>query len=392
MDRMTNPYSPGAGTPPPELAGRSALLEDARIALGRLAAGNSSQGIILTGLRGVGKTVLLNEIFELAHGFAFTILRIEAHEGKSLAEALLPSLREALFVASKIEGAKNTALRALRVLRGFIGALNVTIEGVTFGLGVEPEAGVADSGDLESDLPRLLEIVGEAALAAKKPILILLDEVQYLSPREFSSLIMGLHRINQRKLPIVMVAAGLPQTLALAGNSKSYAERLFKYPQVGALTEDAAREAISVPAQKLGVTYDVAAIDQILKVTERYPYFLQQWGHDTWNIATGNSIEVNDVNEATHVALRELDQSFFKVRFERCTPKERRYLLALAKLGSGAKRSVDIAAKLGIKPNASSPVRDMLIRKGMIYAPAHGETAFTVPLFDQFMLRTMPDE
>ena len=392
MDRMTNPYSPGAGTPPPELAGRSAILEDARVALGRLIAGRPSQGVILTGLRGVGKTVLLNEIFELATDFGFTILRIEAHEGKSLSEALLPPLREALFVASKIEGAKNAATRALRVLRGFVGSLSVTIEGISFGLGIEPEIGVADSGDLEADLPRLLEIVGEAAKAAQKPILILLDEVQYLTTQEFSALIMGLHRANQRQLPILMIAAGLPQTLSLAGNSKSYAERLFRYPEVGALTEDAARIAITAPAQKLGISYETEAIEEILRVTKRYPYFLQQWGHDAWNMASGNLIKYSDVTNATSVALAELDQSFFKVRFERCTPNERRYLYALATLGAGVHRSGEIATLLGNKVSDSSPVRNALIRKGMIYAPAHGETAFTVPLFDQFMLRTMPDE
>jgi hypothetical protein len=392
MDRMTNPYSPGAGTPPPELAGRFAILEDARIALGRLVAGKPAQGLILTGLRGVGKTVLLNEVYEIATGFGFTILRIEAHEGKSLSEALVPPLREALFAASRVDSAMQAAKRALRVLRGFIGALNVTIDGISFGLGVEPEIGVADSGDMEADLPRLLEIVGEAAAAASKPILILLDEVQYLSTQEFSALIMGLHRVNQRQLPILLIAAGLPQTLSLAGNSKSYAERLFRYPEIGALSAEAATLALSAPAEKLGVAYEAAAIDAILDVTKRYPYFLQQWGHDAWNIASGNEVRVSDIENATNVALAELDQSFFKVRFDRCTPAERRYMYALARLGTGSHRSGDVATALGTKVNASSPVRNTLIKKGMIYAPAHGETAFTVPLFDQFMIRTMPSD
>ena len=392
MDHIRNPFAPGAGNPPPELAGRGPVINDARILLGRIKMGRPAQGMILTGLRGVGKTVLLSEIRKLAESESYNIISVEAHEGKALTEMLVPALRETLYNLSGIEQARQMAARGLRVLKSFVSSINVSIEGVTFGLGVEPETGIADSGDLEADLPRMLEIVAEAAQAAGKPILLLVDEIQYLSTKEFSALIMGLHRINQKQLPMTMVAAGLPQTLALAGNSKSYAERLFRYPLVGALEPEDAKIALEVPAENEGVTFANGAIEDILETTKRYPYFLQQWGYDAWNCAEGTEIKRSDIATATQNALRELDQSFFKVRFDRCTPAEKRYMRALAALGTGTKRSGEIADHLGVKVNSLGPVRNTLIRKGMIYSPAHGDTAFTVPLFDEFMKRIMPLE
>lgn len=391
MDRVRNPYAPGAGSPPPELAGREAIIDDARVILGRTRTRRPTQSMILIGLRGVGKTVLLTEIRKIAEQDEFAVVFIEAHEGKSLAELIVPPLREMLYAFSTVDKARNLAARGLRVLKSFISSLSVTIDGVTFGLGVEPETGVADSGDLEADLPRLFEVIGDAAAAADRPLLILIDEIQYLEPGEFSALIMAMHRVNQRQMPLAMIAAGLPQTLALAGNSKSYAERLFRYPEVGALDEFAARRALEGPARIEGVRYDPDAVDLILEVTERYPYFLQQWGYDAWNAAEGSPINADDVERATHRAINELDQSFFKVRFERCTPAEKRYMRALAALGPGKQRSGDIAEELGIKVTSLGPVRNSLIRKGMIYSPAHGDTEFTVPLFDEFMKRAMPD-
>jgi hypothetical protein len=391
MNPIDNPFAPGAGSPPPELAGRDGLIEHARIILGRTKAGRPVQSMILIGLRGVGKTVLLSEIRGIAARDGFAVVSIEAHEGKKLAELIIPPLREMLFAMSAVEKARALAARGLRVLKSFVASLSVTIEGVTFGLGIEPETGTADSGDLESDLPRLFEVVGEAAQAASRPLLLLVDEVQYLESAEFSALIMAMHRISQRQLPFAMIAAGLPQTLALAGNSKSYAERLFRYPEVGALDDAAARLALEGPASSAGVRFTQDALSRILAVTKRYPYFLQQWGHDAWNAAGKSPISASDVDLATERAIRELDQSFFKVRFDRCTPAERRYMRALAALGSGKQRSGDVADQLGVKVTSLGPVRNALMRKGMIYSPAHGDTAFTVPLFDEFMKRAMPD-
>lgn len=390
MDRIRNPYAPGAGSPPPELAGRESLIDDARVILGRIRAGRPTQSMILIGLRGVGKTVLLSEIRKMADTDGFAVIFIEAHEGKKLAEMVVPPLREMLYSLSTVDNARNLAARGLRVLKSFVSSLTVTIEGVTFGLGVDQETGVADSGDLEADLPRLFEVIGEAAQIANRPILLLVDEIQYLDYLEFSALIMAMHRVSQRQLPIAMIAAGLPQTLGLAGNSKSYAERLFRYPNVGALDETAARRAIVSPALSEDVTFSDEAIERILDVTKRYPYFLQQWGYDTWNVALDSPISARDVDIATKHAINELDQSFFKVRFDRCTPAEKRYMQALAALGPGTQRSGDIAEQLGVKVTSLGPVRNSLIRKGMIYSPAHGDTAFTVPLFDEFMQRAMP--
>lgn len=344
----------------------------------------------MVGLRGVGKTVLLNRMKAIASEEGFETAFIEAHEGKTLPELLVPSLRSCLYKLSTLENAKDKARRGIRVLKSFLSALKVSMSDIEFGISVDPETGSADSGDLEADLPELMLAVGEAAKAAGKPLAILLDELQYLSEAEFSALIMSVHRINQDQLPVALIGAGLPQILALAGNSKSYAERLFRYPEIGALNREDAIAAIVNPAKEEGVHMEDAAVEQILTVTERYPYFLQQWAYESWNIADGEIITEATVALATDLAVKELDQSFFKVRFDRCTPAEKRYMRALAEFGQGKHRSGDIADKLGVKTTSVAPTRNNLIKKGMIYSPSHGDTAFTVPLFDQYMRRVMP--
>ncbi len=389
MDPTLNPYAPGAGTPPPELAGRADVLRAAEVALARVAQSRPVQSLVLVGLSGVGKTVLLNRIDQLATDQGFISIFLEAHEGKPLPELMVPSLRRAIYQISRAERAQVLANRALRVLRGFISAFKITIDGVEFG--VDPEIGVADSGDLEADLPELLQAVAQAGDAAQTPILILIDELQYLNTSEFSALIMGVHRINQKGLPLIVTAAGLPQILGLAGNAKSYAERLFRFPTVGPLETDDAILAIQGPAEKEGVTFDDTAIAHILEQTQRYPYFLQQWAYEAWNEAETAVIDDAVMKRATAAAIGELDQSFFRVRFDRCTPSEKRYMRALAELGAGKQRSGDVADVLGVKSTSVAPTRSSLIRKGMIYSPAHGVTEFTVPLFDQYMRRAMPD-
>ncbi len=390
MDPVRNPFAPGAGSPPPELAGRAAVLEDARITLQRIALGKHAQSQILVGLRGVGKTVLLVRIREIAEHLGYKTHLVEAHEAKGLPEMIVPGLRSILFALSTVESAKEAARKGLRVLKGFVSALKVTVNDIEFALGIDPDVGTADSGDLEADLPNLLYAVGVAAKAAGRPVALFIDELQYLSEKEFSALIMSIHKLNQDQLPVVLFGAGLPQILALAGNSKSYAERLFKYPKIGALEDEYAIEAIITPAQIEGVSVDDNALSEILSVTERYPYFLQQWAHDAWNVAQGEHICLEDVRQATQLAVGTLDESFFRVRFDRCTPAEKRYMRALADLGPGSHRSGDIAERLGVKSNSVGPTRGKLIKKGMIYSPQHGDTAFTVPLFDAYMLRVMP--
>ncbi len=390
MDPVRNPFAPGAGTPPPELAGRSAVIAELDVALQRIAIGRPAQSAILVGLRGVGKTVLLNKTKEMADSHGYRTHLIEAHEGKSLPEMLGPGLKSILISLSTVESAKDYARRGLRVLKGFFSSIKVSSGDFDIGLTVDPEVGTADSGDLEFDLPALFVAVGEASRAARRPVAIMIDELQYLSVREFSSLIMSIHRIAQANLPLTMVGAGLPQIRALAGESKSYSERLFKYPEIGELSHDDAVQAILKPARDEGADVTADALDRILTLTERYPYFLQQWGHDAWNLASNDLITAADVEVATDQALKTLDENFFKVRFDRCNPSEKRYMRALADLGAGPQKSGEIASRIGQKTTSAAPTRQNLIKKGMIYSPRHGDTAFTVPLFDAYMRRTMP--
>jgi len=275
-------------------------------------------------------------------------------------------------------------------LKGLLKGIKFTVADVDFGLSIDGEAGLSDSGDIEADLPDLMVSIGEAARAANKPLAILMDELQYVKETEFSALIMSIHKINQKKLPLILIGAGLPQILGLAGNSKSYSERLFRFPEIGALNREDAISAIATPARTEGVLFDGAAIEKILRLTERYPYFLQQWAYEAWNISPTERISEDVVDRATILAIKELDQSFFKVRFDRCSPSEKKYMRALAEFGQGKHRSGDIADKLQVKVNSVAPTRSALIKKGMIYSPSHGDTAFTVPLFDQYMQRAIP--
>jgi hypothetical protein len=392
MDPFENPFSPGAGSPPPELVGRNAILEQARIALHRLRAGRPAKSMILVGLRGVGKTVLLNRIRSIAEEDGYRALFVEAHESKPLPALLMPHLRQVLFSLDAMENVSEKVKRGFRVLRSFMTGLRAKakVGDVELELGVNPETGTADSGDLEADLSELFVAVAEAAADREKAVAICIDELQYLSEAELSALIMALHRVAQRALPLVMVGAGLPQIIGLAGKSKSYAERLFDYPAVGALAPPDATNALQAPVQKQGARFTDDAIMEVLKVTQGYPYFLQQWGYEAWDVAAGPTIELQDVAEATVRSVKELDQSFFRVRFDRLTPREKDYLRALAELGSGPQRSSDIADLFGVKVQSVAPLRAGLLKKGMIYSPSHGDTEFTVPLFGEFMLRVMP--
>jgi AAA domain len=339
----------------------------------------------------VGKTVLLNKVREMAEAQDYLIVMIEATEGRSLPELLVPVLRQILYQLDAMAGVSNKVKRSLRVLRSFIGAVRVKVADVEIGLDIDPERGAADSGDLEADLSVMLVAMGEAAADRGRAVAVIVDELQYLSEAEMSALIMAIHRISQRQLPVVLVGAGLPQLVGLAGRSKSYAERLFAYPDVGPLSADDAKEALRGPVRAQGVDITDAALNQLVEVTRGYPYFLQEWGYQAWNLAPISPIDADVVARATAAAIKKLDGSFFRVRFDRLTPREKDYMRALAELGPGAHRSGDIADTLGVKVQSVAPLRGGLIRKGMVYSPAHGDTAFTVPLFDEFMHRTMPD-
>lgn len=340
-----------------------------------------------TGLRGVGKTVLLNRFVEQARDHGYLIAQIEASEDSKFIGTLGAQLRPILFELDRNAKAAALVKRALRVFKSF--SASIGLDGLTLSLGVDAEPGVADSGDLSTDLSALLVSIGEAAATEETAVLIAVDEVQYLSEAELGSLIMAVHRITQLTLPIMLVGTGLPQLPALAGNAKSYAERLFNYPTIGPLSVDDAKEAIAAPARELGVDFSEGALVRLFEITRGYPYFIQEWAYHIWNHASTSPIAIDDVKAVEDRVLRALDESFFRVRYDRLTPRERRYLRAMAELGEGPHRSGDIAGVLGTKVESLSPLRSGLIAKGMIYSPQHGDTAFTVPLFDAFMRRAM---
>jgi hypothetical protein len=392
MNPLQNPYAPGAGSPPPELAGREGVRRDVALCMERLRRGRMAKSVMLIGLRGVGKTVLLDQMRKDAEAAGIHTLRTEAPEHRSLPAILAPQLRLALLRLSRIEAAKEYAIRGLKALAGFAGKLKVKYHDIQVGLDYSPEPGLADNGDFEGDLAVLLEQAGLAAKRAKTALVLFIDELQYVAEDELAALISALHKCAQEKLPVTVVGAGLPQLRGLLGEAKSYAERLFNFPEIGPLGREDARAAIVKPANLEGVDVDEEAVDAILAQTQGYPYFLQEWGSHAWDVAPQSPITRWDVVNASGETVASLDENFFRVRFDRLTPAEKRYLRAMAELGAGPHRSGDIAAVLGRPVQAMGPTRANLIAKGMVWSPTHGGTAFTVPLFDAFMKRIMPGE
>jgi hypothetical protein len=388
MEPRDNPYAPGAGLQPPELAGRDALLRDISIDMDRVLRGRPVKGTLMLGLRGVGKTVLLNRMYDTAAAKGFKTAKIEAPEGGMLPQLLAPELRRVLYSLDLKLAAGKKIHRAASILRNFVAAFKVKVGDIE--IGVDPARGVADSGILEQDLPSLLVAVCEAAKERKAAVGLFLDELQYLSPSELASLIVACHEVAQRNLPMLFIGAGLPHLAALAGRAKSYAERLFNYPVVGPLSAVAARAALANPARRQSVAYRDDALEEILRVTERYPYYLQVWGLHVWNLAPASPIRFDDARKAKPLAVADLDANFFRVRFDRLTALQQKYLRAMAELGPGPSPTGDIAAELGVEPAAVATIRQQLIEKGMLWSQRHGETAFTVPLFDEFMKRRMP--
>ncbi len=392
MDPVRSPFAPGAGTRPPELAGREDLREQVRIALERLRLGKPSKSVLMVGLRGVGKTVLLDAMRDDAEDSGIQTLRVEAPEQRSLPAILAPEIRVVLLRLSSFAKAKDVAHRALRALAGFASALKATYEDIQVGLDFAPEPGLADNGDLEHDLQALLEAAGQAAREAGTAIAMFVDELQYVEEEQLAALITALHRTSQRSLPVVLVGAGLPQLRGRMGRAKSYAERMFDFPEIGPLPAEAARRAIAKPLADEGVEITAEALTKIVDVTGGYAYFLQQWGKHAWDVADVSPIGIESVVQASSSAIAALDASFFRVRFDRLTPSEKRYLRAMAELGPGPHRSGDIADVLRRKVTSLGPTRSQLIAKGMVWSPHHGDTAFTVPLFDAFMRRIMPGD
>jgi hypothetical protein len=391
MDPIENPFTPGAGTPPPELAGRDGIREAIRVAIERVRRGRSAKSALMVGLRGVGKTVLLDRMRLDAEHTGILTLRIEAPEDRSLPGILAPELRQVLLKLSLNHRAADYGKRALQALAGFVKALKVKYQDIEVGLDYAAEPGLADNGDLQHDLRDLLQATGEAAQKAETAIVIFIDELQYVDELQLAALITALHTISQRGLPVILIGAGLPNLRGNTGKAKSYAERLFEFPSIGALPQPAAEQAIVVPLHNEGVKIDADALSVIISKTRGYPYFLQEWGKQSWDVAPGSPIRKQDVDRASEIAIAALDASFFGVRFDRLTNAEKKYLRAMAALGVGPHRSGDIAKELKRAVTSLGPVRNTLISKGMVWSPSHASTAFTVPLFDEYMKRIISD-
>ncbi|MGA7356952.1 MAG: ATP-binding protein [Candidatus Cybelea sp.] len=388
MDPVRNPYSPNAGAPPPALVGRDGILEAFSVALRRSKAGRSQKSILPTGLRGVGKTVLLNHFVEDARRLGFSVAQMEASDSESFLSSLAAEARSALYQLNPRSRMQGLISKALGVLKSF--TLTFGIADLSVELGVDAERGLGDSGILSNDLSALFVAVAQAARDEQSAVLIAIDELQYLNEEQFAAIIMSIHRVNQLSLPLLLAGTGLPQLPALAGTAKSYAERLFDFPIVGPLSRDEAFEAVRDPAEREDVKIEERALARLFDVTQGYPYFIQEWAYGVWNLAKKSPILYQEVIAAEPGVVARLDESFFRVRFDRLTPREKTYLRAMAELGPGPHRSGDIATVLGVRVESTSPLRSGLIRKGMIYSPQHGDTAFTVPLFDEFMRRAVP--
>lgn len=390
MDPRRNPFTPGAGSQPPELAGRDELVERIAIYLDRIVLGRQARCVILYGVRGVGKTVLLGKVRAEAESRGLFSVRIEAPEDRSLPAVLAGPMRATLLRLDRMESAKAGAKRALRALAGFA-RLKLSYHDVEVGIDLSPEPGLADSGDLELDLTDLFAAVGEAAKERGTAVVLYMDEIQYIREQELAAFIAAMHATAQADLPLTMVGAGLPQLLAQMGRAKSYSERLFEFHEVAKLNPGAAANAITLPIEREGEEIEAEAVRAIVDATQGYPYYIQEFAKHAWDLAFCSPITLQDVANATVTAVAELDASFFRVRFDRLTPTEKRYMRAMAGLGPGAHRSGDISDVLGKQVTQLAPIRNSLIKKGMLYSPAHGDTAFTVPMFDEFMKRIMPD-
>jgi hypothetical protein len=385
MDPYRNPFAPGAGSRPPELAGRDIILDAAKIACGRAVQGKSARSMMLLGLRGTGKTVLLNEIGRNAEQEGLFVSKLEAPEGVSLARLIFPEMRKVMRSLSKVQAAKNIASRGLTGLRNFASIFKIEMAGVE--IGVEPEPGLADTGDLQYDLPDLFTLIGKAAKIAERGWLILIDEVQYLSEADLAALIVALHRMSQGGLPVLLIGAGLPQIARLAGEAKSYAERLFQYPAVGALDPASARKAVEKPIFDEKATITTDALEVIIERTKGYPFFLQEWASVIWNNAEGPEITFEDTDKSYTETLASLDEGFFKVRIDRLTKAEIQFVTAMAQLGDGPYAMSDIAKKIKRTQKSLGPTRASTISKGMLYSTDHGYLDFTVPLFAEFIRR-----
>ncbi len=381
-----NPYTPNAGARPPALVGRDAQLEAFEVLLDRLRRGHTEQSMLITGLRGVGKTVLLGTFEERAREREWTTVEAEITKNAEFGVRMAQLARRALLQVAPRARWRDRGRRAAEVLRSF--QLTVSPQGeLTFGLDVDAAEGLADSGSLGEDLTDVLVALGEAAQEQDRGVVFLFDEVQFLSLAELEALIAALHKTVQRQLPITLVGAGLPQLPRLAGEAKSYAERLFQFPMIGRLSSEEAARALVEPAAPLGVEFTPEAVEAIVDYTEGYPYFLQEYGKLVWEHADASPVTLADVRGAQEAVEAKLDSSFFRVRTDRVTDLELQYMRAMAELGAEPQPAKDVAQLMGRRSEQLGPTRSRLIEKGLLFTPAHGLAAFTVPQFDRYMRR-----
>jgi AAA ATPase domain len=385
MDERNNPYSPGAGLRPAVLVGRDGELQDWSVALDRIENARSARPVVLHGLRGVGKTVLLGEFHQQAEDHKWVSVMIEANTGRplreALARALYPVVRE--LVRPK---AGDKLKKALATFKAF--SVKVDASGAwSFGLDVATAQGRGDSGELETDLAELIKDLAEAAQEQNRGLAILIDEAQDLTGDELKALCAICHQGGQRGWPFLLALAGLPNLPKVLSEAKSYAERLFTYREITQLEQDAARLALTEPAAGEGVSWEVAAVSYVVKEARSYPYFLQEYGQATWNAAGGTTLTYDDARVGAVSGQAHLDAGFYRARWERAAPAQRAYLEAMAQDGEGPSQSGEVATRLGKTPTGVGPIRDSLIKKGLIYSPEHGQIAYTVPGMADFIAR-----
>lgn len=389
MDPVRNPYNPGAGARPPALVGRDEELQSFDVAVQRLGLGRHDRSILLSGLRGVGKTVLLQEFGRIAQGRQWVHQHVEAAEGFELTEGMALLARNAILRLSPGRRIAENTRRALGALRAFQVRWDLP-EGVGVVAEIDPRLGWADSGSLDNDLGDLFAELGQLARGHQRGVLFTIDEMQYLARDRLGALITALHRVSQLQLPLVVAGAGLPSLLSLVGDARSYAERLFAFQTISSLNHEEAVAALAVPSEQEQVEWQPAALDAAIEATKGYPYFLQEIGKHTWELAPGpDQITADDVEAALPVATEGLDSGFYRVRVDRTTAAERGYLKAMASLGPGPHSTGDIASVLDKTTPQVNQFRDALIKRGLCYSPRHGHIDFTVPMFGDFISRRL---